>query len=94
MPSRLILHRKFIERDGSIVEMKVWGLPRSEKYPEGYKYSLYWIKAGQVLLGYDNHHPKGHHRHYGKREEIYKFTTLEKLVQDFQEDRRRIANES
>jgi hypothetical protein len=36
-----------------------------------------------AALLYDNHHPKGHHRHVGTREEPYSFVTAEKLVADF-----------
>jgi Family of unknown function (DUF6516) len=35
-----------------------------------------------VIL-YDNHHPKGHHRHIGKHEESYKFSTARRLIADF-----------
>lgn len=56
--------------------------------------SLYWIKEEQVIIGYDNHYPKGHHRHYGKKQESYEFTTIENLMRDFLEDYRRIRHES
>lgn len=44
------------------------------------------IHDGQTLVGYDNHHPKGHHRHFGEREEAYSFTDLETLKNDFKAD--------
>ena len=30
-----------------------------------------------------NHHPKGHHRHIGKHQEPYKFSTARQLIADF-----------
>ncbi len=32
---------------------------------------------------YDNHHPKGHHRHIAGREEPYLFGSVQGLVADF-----------
>lgn len=93
MLSRLVFHEKRIEENGSIIEMKIWRVPSSDKHPEGVKYSLYCVKGTKVLVGYDNHHPKGHHRHYGEKQESYEFTTIENLINDFLEDYRRICHE-
>ena len=71
---------------GVIVEMKIWEIPKSERYPAGYKYSLYGVYGGRVLVGYDNHHPKGDHRHIGEIESDYEFANLEKLKNDFRAD--------
>ena len=84
--ARLILHSKVVLKSGVIVEMKVWELDRTERYPDGCKYSLYGIYGGRVLVGYDNHHPKGHHRHLGKVEMKYDFSSLENLRNDFKAD--------
>ena len=84
--ARLILHTKVVLGRGVIVEMKVWELPHSDRYPDGYKYSLYGVYGGKVLVGYDNHHPKGHHRHIGSLEEEYHFSSLENLKNDFKAD--------
>lgn len=94
MSSRLTFHEKIIEDDGCIIEMKIWEVPISEKMPEGVKYSLYCVKAGKILVGYDNHHPKGHHRHYGTQQQEYEFNGVEKLIADFLEDQRRVRDES
>ncbi len=94
MSSKLTFYEKRLEDDGSVIEMKVWEVTPSEKSPDGVKYSLYWVNGEKVFVGYDNHHPKGHHRHYGEREESYEFTTIENLIRDFLEDHRRIRHES
>ena len=39
-----------------------------------------------ILAGYDNHYPKGHHRHIDDKEAYYNFTTLENLKNDFKSD--------
>ena len=81
--------------DGIVVEFKVWKVTRSVQYPEGFKYSFFAIRNRVVLVGYDNHTPKGHHRHFGGTEEAYEFEGLERLRADFRKDlgraRRRIA---
>lgn len=93
MPSKPIFYEKRIEEDGSIIEMKIWKVPVSDKNPNGVRYSLYWVKEEKVIVGYDNHYPKGHHRHYGEKEETYIFTTIENLIADFLKDWRRIRHE-
>jgi hypothetical protein len=43
------------------------------------------------LVRYDNETGKGDHRHYGAREELYRFTTLNQLLADFEADVQRLA---
>ncbi len=68
-----------------MVELKVWEVPKTEKYPDGVKYSLYCLETEtkMVLVGIDNHHPKGHHIHFGYEEQVYFFEDVEKLIEDF-----------
>ncbi len=94
MSAKLRFYEKRVEEGGSIIEMKIWEVPKSEGNPDGVRYSLYWVKGEKVLVGYDNHHPKGHHRHYGEKQEPYGFNTIEDLIRDFLEDQRRISHES
>jgi hypothetical protein len=55
-----------------------------------FKYSLFYGRNDVRLIGYDNEAGKGDHRHYGDREEVYQFTTPEKLMLDFLADVRAI----
>jgi hypothetical protein len=83
----LIFHRKRRFDDGAIVEMKLWLVPdpvRGSRHL--FKYSLFYGRDGERLIGYDNEPDKGDHRHYGPREEPYVFTTPEQLVLDFLAD--------
>ena len=90
MAATLIESRKLTLDSGAIIQIRVWRLPAiTEERPHGLKYSLYYAHRGTRIIGYDNEHGKGNHRHYRDREEAYRFTTFEKLVSDFWEDVRR-----
>ncbi len=81
----LILQRKWTDERGNLYEMVIWKVVRSALYPEAVRYRLAFIRSGEEIpaLLYDNHHPKGHHRHIGTREEPYSFVTARQLVADF-----------
>jgi hypothetical protein len=82
----MVVHQKIHTAEGIIVELTVWQVAKSADYPEGFKYSFFAVRNGVVLVGYDNHAPKGHHRHFGEMEEAYEFAGLEKLREDFKND--------
>ncbi len=80
----LVLHRKRYFDDGTISEIKLWLLAepvRGSRHP--FKYSLFYGRQGERLVGYDNEQGKGDHRHYREREEPYIFSTPERLLADF-----------
>ncbi len=71
--------------------MKLWLVPNPVRGSRhSFKYSLFFGRAGDRLVGYDNEAGKGDHRHYRDREEAYPFTTPEQLVADFLADVRAI----
>ena len=81
---------KAVLSDGAIIEMTIWRLPEPDaERPHGLKYSLYYGRAGERIVGYDNETGKGDHRHYREREEPYAFTDVQTLVADFLADLRR-----
>ena len=83
----LLYHDKAGLPDGSIVEMKIWRLPQANtERPHGLKYSLFYGRDGQRIVGYDNESGKGDHWHYRDREEPYAFTDVDTLVADFLAD--------
>ena len=45
--------------------MVIWRVPPTPQQPDGVRYRLALILAGDTrpTILYDNHHPKGHHRH-------------------------------
>lgn len=69
----------------ALAELKVWDVGASAHYPDGTKFSLFLVDpvSGEVILGMDNHKPKGPHLHIGDREEPYVFTTVDSLIEDF-----------
>lgn len=88
MPTATLIFRdKLVFSDGAIQEIVIWRLPATDsERPHGLKYSLFYGKDGERLVGYDNERGKGDHRHYGTREERYDFTTVEQLMSDFEAD--------
>ncbi len=69
--------------DLAIAELKVWRVPKSGAYPVGVKFSLFLVSDGQILVGMDNHKPKGPHLHLGEQEVPYEFTNEASLIVDF-----------
>jgi Family of unknown function (DUF6516) len=85
--AELVYHDKAFLDDGLIVEMTIWRLQiRTTERPHALKYSLFFGRSGERIVGYDNERGKGDHRHYRNREEAYRFTTIEALVADFLAD--------
>ncbi len=75
---------KRLNADGTIVDIKIWQLPDvTAERPHSLKYSLFYGRMGERVIGYDNETGKGDHRHYGPREEGYAFKSMERLMQDF-----------
>ena len=87
MKATLVYRDKIISED-TICEMVIWRLPgKSKERPHSIKYRLHFGKRnGKCLVRYDNEQGKGDHRHYGELEEVYIFSTVEKLVEDFLRD--------
>lgn len=94
-PATLIYDRKLLLPDGMILQIRIWRLPQANaERPHGLKYSLFYGRPGERVIGYDNEAGKGDHRHYRDREEPYVFETIDKLIADFQADvRREIGHE-
>ncbi len=83
----LLLHRRRYYDDGAISEVKLWSVP--QPVPESahrFKYSLFYGYPGRRTIGYDNERGKGDHRHVDEVEYIYKFTSLDALLADFEAD--------
>lgn len=78
---------KVTAADGTIVEIVVWKLSQADaERPHGLKYRLFYGRAGERLVCYDNERGKGDHRHIGGSEEPYTFVSLEQLIEDFKAD--------
>ena len=88
MPKATIIFRqKDRYDDGHIREVVIWKLPEPTlERPHGYKYSLFYGRKGERIVGYDNERGKGDHRHIGPLETHYIFTSLSELLADFNRD--------
>ena len=91
MKARLAFHDKQVLADGAIVEMKIWEVPEPMLgSAHRLKYSLFYGRPGERLVGYDNERRRGDHKHVGGNEEPYAFSSPEQLVKDFLADVRRM----
>jgi len=87
MKAELLFHQRIDYDDGSIVEMVLWRVPRPVMpSAHGFKYSLFYGRAGVREVGYDNERGKGDHRHFQGVETVYVFNTVEQLMVDFWSD--------
>jgi len=90
---RLVLHTKYIDERGGMVEIKAYQVPKTIHTPHGYKYSLVYIFNGRRLIGYDNHERKGDHRHHQDVTRPYTFKSVDRLIEDFLSDLAAIKKE-
>ena len=87
MASDLRYRQKSVLSDGAVLELVIWRLSAPVAGSRhNYKYRLFYGRAGDRIVGYDNTRPKGDHRHVDGTEEPYVFTTVENLVRDFISD--------
>jgi hypothetical protein len=83
----LLQHDDIYDEEGWRMIIKVWKVPVSRTSPEGIDYSLSLISPeGERVVGYDNHWPKGHHRHVLAHEGPYLYSGIDALVADFKAD--------
>ena len=73
------------------MELKLWQVPKSVPgSTHSFKYSLFYGRAGQRLVAYDNETGKGDHRHYADKQDTYVFTTFRQMLVDFLNDVRQL----
>jgi hypothetical protein len=94
--AKLIRRRKWTDERGNLYEIVLWKVERNARQPEGVRYRLAFIRSGEEAPAvlYDNHHPKGHHRHVGEREEPYDFVSARQLVADFLAEAKALSGEA
>ena len=81
--------------EAAFAELVLWQVPKPVAgSTHRFKYRLAYVVRDVCVLRYDNEVGKGNHRHYGDKESIYKFTTPDQLVADFQRDIARWNNEN
>lgn len=83
----LLQHDEIFDEEGWRMVVKIWKVPTSQTSPEGVDYSLSLISPeGDRVVGYDNHWPKGHHRHVLGQEGAYAYRGIDHLIADFRAD--------
>ena len=89
----LLLRERVINEHGDIREVVVWQLPLGGGNPSGVRYRLAFVRRGEdrPAVLYDNHPPKGHHRHVEGVESSYRFVEVNRLMEDFMADVRRVS---
>ncbi|MEK6543667.1 MAG: DUF6516 family protein, partial [Elusimicrobiota bacterium] len=78
MKAKLLLKFKRTDTLGNVMEIVVWSVRGDTRYPEAVKYRLAYIPYGRrapVVL-FDNHYPKGHHKHVDGRQETYPYMSI------------------
>ena len=92
----LVLREKVIDEQGNILELVIWRIVATSPSPSGVRYRLAFVRRGETTPAvlYDNHAPKGHHRHLAGVEEPYAFRGIDQLLRDFGADvERRIGED-
>ena len=84
----LVLREKFTDERGDIVDLAIWKVATVPNYPDGVRYRLAFVRRGASVPAvlYDNHAPKGHHRHVEGIERPYAFIDVARLLADFMAD--------
>ncbi|MDR5799407.1 MULTISPECIES: DUF6516 family protein [unclassified Caballeronia] len=83
----LIEDRRSAITASGFAETVIWRLPHPVPGCRHlYKYRLAYVISGQCVLRYDNERDKGDHRHFVGNETPYMFSTIERLLADFQAD--------
>jgi Family of unknown function (DUF6516) len=88
-----VLREKTTDEQGNLREMVIRQVGPNPRQPQGIRYRLALILAGQKTPAvlYDNHHPKGHHRHMEGIEETYEFVDVDRLISNFMADVMRVT---
>ncbi len=85
--AKLIFKDRYTFDNGDIVEMTIWQVPQPVPPSEHeFKYSLFYGRKGQRIVGYDNERGKGDHKHIRGQEMSIEFSSVDKLVEDFLND--------
>ena len=81
-----VLQLKILHPSGDIDERVIWLVPKSVSNPDGIRYRLAYIRNRKALVLYDNHYPKGHHKHIRSHESEYLYKGIDQLIKDFEND--------
>jgi hypothetical protein len=88
MPPVILEARDVVGGGRYLQEVRISSFSHTRELPEGIRYSLCLVdlESGDVVLLYDVHPGKSHHRHLRGKETRYKFVDEEALLDDFLRD--------
>ena len=87
MNAALMARTRIVYSPHSFAELDLWRVPAPlPGSTRQFKYRLTYVVNSVCVVRYDNEVGKGDHRHFGVNESIYKFSTPERLMADFQRD--------
>ena len=87
MNAALMARTRIVYSPHSFAELVLWRVPAPlPGSTRQFKYRLTYVVNSVCVVRYDNEVGKGDHRHFGVNESIYKFSTPERLMADFQRD--------
>jgi hypothetical protein len=82
-----LLRERRVVSEGAFVELVVWQVPSPVSgSAHAFKYRLAFVVDDVCVLRYDNETGKGDHKHIGKEQMPYVFTTPARLLEDFWND--------
>jgi hypothetical protein len=87
MKAEVVAHERHVLAEDAFAEIVVWRVPHPVKgSTHRFKYRLALVVDGECVVRYDNETGKGDHRHVGKAEAVYAFSSYETLLADFWAD--------
>lgn len=88
MPPVIFRDRDVLAEGRYLQEVRISTFSADEHFPEGVRYSLCLIErtTEEMVLLYDIHRGKSHHRHLRGQESLYTFVDEDTLLSDFLRD--------
>lgn len=87
MKAVLLLQRRVVLAEDAFVELVIWRLNQPlAPSTHQFKYRLAYVVGGECVVLYDNERGKGDHRHFGRDQRAYGFSSTERLLADFNSD--------
>jgi hypothetical protein len=84
MNATLIVRSKTVTAEGDIIEFVVWRVPVPvPPSRHDFKYRAAYVVEGKRVVGFDNERGKGDHKHVMGHETVYRFTSVEQMIEDF-----------
>ena len=87
MKATELIRTRIVYSETTFAELVLWRVPKPVAGSNHlFKYRLAYVTEGACVIRYDNESGKGDHRHFGSKENVYRFITPDQLIADFQKD--------